>query len=43
MLVSIPVSDTTAATYFSPEAGYYTVMAISERTREKLVIEERRD
>jgi nitrogen fixation negative regulator NifL len=41
-LVKIPVSDTTAETYFKPEDDYYTVIAISERTREKLLVEERR-
>jgi nitrogen fixation negative regulator NifL len=42
MLVNIPVSDTTAETYFNREDDYYTVIAISERTREKLLVEERR-
>ncbi len=42
ILVKIPVSDTTAETYFSQEDDYYTVVAISERTREKLLVEERR-
>jgi nitrogen fixation negative regulator NifL len=42
VLIKIPVSDTTAATYFTPEADDYTVVAISERTREKLLVEERR-
>jgi nitrogen fixation regulatory protein len=41
-LVKIPVSDTTAETYFKPEDDYYTVIAINERTREKLLVEERR-
>lgn len=42
ILVKIPVADTTAETYFTREDDYYTVVAISERTREKLLIEERR-
>ena len=42
ILVKIPVSDTTAETYFNREDGFYTVIAITERTREKLLVEERR-
>ncbi|RQW62125.1 nitrogen fixation negative regulator NifL [Vibrio viridaestus] len=42
VLVKIPVSDTTAETYFNREQGYYIVIAINERTREKLLVEERR-
>ncbi|MCE0495519.1 nitrogen fixation negative regulator NifL [Vibrio salinus] len=42
VLVRIPVSDTTAETYFNREQGYYIVVAINERTREKLLVEERR-
>ena len=42
VLVKIPVSATTAETYFEPLNQYYTVIAISERTREKLLVEERR-
>lgn len=42
ILVKIPVSDTTAETFFNQEDEYYTVVAISERTREKLLVEERR-
>lgn len=42
VLVKIPVSDTTAETYFNREQGYYIVVAINERTREKLLVEERR-
>lgn len=41
-LVRIPVSDTTADTYFQPQDAFYTVIAITERTREKLLVEERR-
>ncbi|CAM3918278.1 Nitrogen fixation regulatory protein [Vibrio aerogenes CECT 7868] len=42
ILVKIPVSDTTAETYFNREQGFYIVVAINERTREKLLVEERR-
>ncbi|MBF9002984.1 nitrogen fixation negative regulator NifL [Vibrio nitrifigilis] len=41
-LVKIPVSDTTADTYFKPQDAFYTVITITERTREKLLVEERR-
>ncbi|MHA2936852.1 nitrogen fixation negative regulator NifL [Vibrio sp. RC27] len=42
ILVKIPVSDTTAETYFKPNDGFYTVIAITDRTREKMLVEERR-
>ncbi len=42
VLVKIPVADTTAETYFNREQGFYIVVAINERTREKLLVEERR-
>jgi len=42
VLVKILVSDTTAETYFHQEQEYYIVIAINERTREKLLVEERR-
>ncbi|KFZ37907.1 nitrogen fixation protein NifL [Shewanella mangrovi] len=41
-LAKIPVTDTTAEAYFHPSDEYYTVVAISDRTKEKLLVEERR-
>ncbi|QSX34196.1 nitrogen fixation negative regulator NifL [Shewanella avicenniae] len=41
-LAKIPVTDTTAEAYFHPADEYYTVVAISDRTKEKLLVEERR-
>ncbi|MDW6003959.1 nitrogen fixation negative regulator NifL [Vibrio mangrovi] len=42
VLVKTPISDATVDTYFLPEDDHYMVIAISERTREKLLVEERR-
>ena len=41
-LAKISVSDTTAEAYFHPTDEYYHVVAISDRTKEKLLVEERR-
>ncbi|MCH1924019.1 nitrogen fixation negative regulator NifL [Shewanella sp. C32] len=41
-LAKIPVTDTTAEAYFHPADEYYNVVAISDRTKEKLLVEERR-
>ncbi|MDF0533075.1 nitrogen fixation negative regulator NifL [Shewanella sp. A32] len=41
-LAKIPVTDTTAEAYFHPADEFYTVVAIADRTKEKLLVEERR-
>ncbi len=41
-LVKAPISGSSVDSYFLPEDDEYTVIAISERTREKQLVEERR-
>ncbi len=41
-LVKTPISGSSVDSYFLPEDDEYTVIAISERTREKQLVEERR-